>query len=278
MSDNKIIANSMRFLFLFKFAPVESVFNKISLVRGLQIGLIYMMSMEFFYLLWFNLYFTIIIAAAFAYTFLLSLFRFALFGYLLFCVFTKKNFAWFYWPTIFSHQFMYLQVLNWFLFELFMISNLYAGFIRQQEESVTRSAMSAGAAVGWTIISLIFMVVNLYATFLLFSYTKKLGLGEDQDDSLINRRDTNAPRYNPPNDFVKENLLPNSTIIHVNSNNNVDYSNEEKISLTDQRDVTYALANQSAIVTDTVLPSGLRIPASREGKVWRVIGNDILLL
>jgi hypothetical protein len=114
---------------------------------------------------------------------------------------------------------------------------------------------------------LIYIIVATYSTYMLYSFTKTLGLSRFalRDNVSITRGNV----YLPPN-------------LNCPSASQDNWSRTsftcEKIILTYPSDIIFAQNVQNSIVDNTVLPSGIVVPPSNNGMRWRVIGNEILLI
>jgi hypothetical protein len=62
----------------------------------------------------------------------------------------------------------------------------------------------------------------------------------------------------------------------LNTPMNTPYSS--KIVLAHPDDLVFAQNSQNAVINDAVLPSGIRVPSGVDGKAWRVVGNEIMLI
>jgi hypothetical protein len=65
--------------------------------------------------------------------------------------------------------------------------------------------------------------------------------------------------------------------IDINETQSIVMLYPDRISLSNPDDIIYSQNSQNAIVNEVVLPSGIKIPVSREGKDWRVSGTEIVL-
>jgi hypothetical protein len=110
----------------------------------------------------------------------------------------------------------------------------------------------------------IFYFLTLY---FYFSYTKSLGQGAHPVNTVTRS-------YMPP-------VVIQPAYVYTNSQSTQSipmFDNMNTIALTNQNDIVFAQGHQDAIVNDTVLPSGIRVPSGVEGKMWRIIGNEVILI
>jgi hypothetical protein len=70
-----------------------------------------------------------------------------------------------------------------------------------------------------------------------------------------------AGAYIPP-------TTSNTTIIHV----------PERIALKHPEDIAFAKTAQGSVVNGAVLPSGIAVPAQLNGKNWKLMGNEVVLV
>jgi hypothetical protein len=102
-------------------------------------------------------------------------------------------------------------------------------------------------------------------------------------ETVVQQYGTN-PQYNinqVPTNPYNQNVSFNPTgVTYQNNFNQNTYDNYqmEKLILTHQDDINFASRNQNAIVSDMTLPSGIRVPSPMEGRVWRIVGSEVLLL
>ena len=197
--------------------------------------------------------------------------------------------------------------------------------------------------VVYVIYILISTALTLYFNYIIFSYTKQIGLGnialiEGQFVTNINQvniqpnngyippqnsndalrpnqvyyqpgmNNTNPPMMNNTNPPMMNNTNPsmmtntNPPMINTpynNMNNQTSFqpiqnyqvpSQEYNINsfttnnlpnyftLNDPNDLAFAQISQNALVSDSILPSGFKVPSSRDGKNWRIAGNMIVLI
>jgi hypothetical protein len=122
--------------------------------------------------------------------------------------------------------------------------------------------------------------MDVYFYYVLFSFTKHLGLGNEA--LIVNNRPVNIPQaanLDPRNTsaFLPANNQSSSSL-EVRVNEFSQYPNLEKIVLNYPNDITFAQSAQNAIVNNLALPSGFKIPPGRDGKSWKIEGNEILLV
>jgi hypothetical protein len=137
------------------------------------------------------------------------------------------------------------------------------------------------------------VILNIYSLYVLFSFTKYLGLGnlEIIDSNpppiavpLSMSNNTTELLNQPVTDY--RNIVNNATSLVIGAQNEVSDINDinshsmivlEKIALTSSIDISFAQSAQNAIVNDLVLPSGVRVPTGKHGMCWRIAGTDIIL-
>jgi hypothetical protein len=137
--------------------------------------------------------------------------------------------------------------------------------------------------------SLFYYVIYVVMIYFYYSYTKNLGMSRNPpvlvNNTTIAYVHTNqvVSAYVPPQTVtVAHTVQP--AYLNVNSypqGEQVVYPTLNSISsipLTHPGDVAFAQVNQNAIVSDATLPSGLKVPGCAEGKVWRIIGNEVILI
>jgi hypothetical protein len=123
---------------------------------------------------------------------------------------------------------------------------------------------------------LIFICINVYIYYILFSFTKHFGLGNEA--LIFNNKPTSVPVNHDSRNLSA--LLPannQSTELVINSTF-TQYPGLEKIVLNYPNDITFAQSAQNAIVNNLVLPSGFKIPPGRHEKSWKIEGNEIVLV
>jgi hypothetical protein len=136
---------------------------------------------------------------------------------------------------------------------------------------------------------------NVYTLYIFYSYTKHLGLG---NLAIING--TYAAAVNTTSNYgeilvapgtVRSNLsvlnignpLTNTGVANINDANACQTGSsypsfEDKIVLSLPGDIAFCQTAQNAIINGIILPSGLKVPAGKDGKNWRVIGSEIILI
>jgi hypothetical protein len=113
----------------------------------------------------------------------------------------------------------------------------------------------------------------IYSSWTFFWFTKDLGKKTTENDELLDHTISENLGYIPPNSIASE--------IHVDETNyhsSLDTPDSSKIVLIHPQDLTFAQNSQNAVVNDAVLPSGMRVPSGVDGKAWRVVGNEIMLI
>jgi hypothetical protein len=119
------------------------------------------------------------------------------------------------------------------------------------------------------------VLINLYVAYLMFSFTKHLGLGNLDVINGIN-----------PNALIPGSLRNITTLVigrdpTTSEINYVEAESEyislEKIVLKDPKDIQFAESAQEAIVNGMILPSGVKIPIPVDNKTWKIVGNEIIL-
>jgi hypothetical protein len=115
----------------------------------------------------------------------------------------------------------------------------------------------------------LYILVSTYSSYMLFSYTKNLGIG------VLSHKETSITRGNV---YIPPNLTNASYSADEWSRTSGHSFACEKIILTHQNDIIFAQNAQNSIVDGSVLPSGIVVPPSSNGMRWRVFGNEILLI
>jgi hypothetical protein len=127
------------------------------------------------------------------------------------------------------------------------------------------------------IIILIFICINVYIYYILFSFTKHLGLGNEI--LISNNKPTSIPQNNQDSRNLSALLPPNNQSTELIINNTfTQYVSLEKIVLNFPNDITFAQSAQNSIVKNLVLPSGFETPSGRDGTSWKIEGNEIVLV
>ena len=85
----------------------------------------------------------------------------------------------------------------------------------------------------------------------------------------------NVQGYNSLNPNLNNQIPPQNQEYNIN-NYNVNLPNF--YTLYDPNDLSFAQISQNAIVNDATLPSGFKVPSSRDGKNWRISGNTVILI
>jgi hypothetical protein len=136
------------------------------------------------------------------------------------------------------------------------------------------------------------IALHLFIALVGYSFIKTIGIHE----LVIFQNETSF--YTPP--VISEKLTPGSDVIlSINALNgnklNIDCNGQcscddsnseetaypivcEKIILCTQEDISFANSAHNAIVNNAILPSGLVVPEGREGRLWRVFGNEVILV
>jgi hypothetical protein len=122
-----------------------------------------------------------------------------------------------------------------------------------------------------------FIALNVYILYMFYSFTKHLGLGNVE---IING--VVAPNAIPLNVNLNTNYR-NISVLTVGPVANApadinSYPSFDKITLASPVDLSFAQSAQNAVISDVVLPSGVKVPSARDGKQWRIVGNEVLLL
>jgi hypothetical protein len=117
-----------------------------------------------------------------------------------------------------------------------------------------------------------YMLITYNAVFMLYSFTKNLGLALNLNlnyttDGFVSSEENNSVRYH-------KHLLGEKDFSRTSSS----FFCCDKIVLSDPNDLIFVNTIQNSIVDNVVLPSGVVVPGSVNGMRWRVIGNEILLL
>jgi hypothetical protein len=136
--------------------------------------------------------------------------------------------------------------------------------------------------------ALLITAMNFYKLYIIFSFIHHLG------DGNIELIDGKALRLNATSNYgeilvkpVGNNNVksvnigtPGQTQICVNmdKDENGEFSMTDRVTLTNSLDITFAQSAQNAVISEVTLPSGVKVPAARDGKNWRIVGNEILLI
>jgi hypothetical protein len=114
------------------------------------------------------------------------------------------------------------------------------------------------------------VMLNVYVTYACLSFTKHLAMG---NIDLINGK-LNLTGYEGVNTLI---IGHGFTDDDISSLNRVQFAVLEKIVLNNPLDLTFAQSAQGAMVSGIALPSGIKVPDAREGKIWKIKGNEIVL-
>jgi hypothetical protein len=117
---------------------------------------------------------------------------------------------------------------------------------------------------------ILWVILNVYVTYTCLSFTKHLAMG---NIDLINGK-LNLTGYEGVNTLV---IGHGFTDDDISSLNRVQFAVLEKIVLNNPLDLTFAQSAQGAMVSGIALPSGIKVPDAREGKIWKIKGNEIVL-
>jgi hypothetical protein len=125
----------------------------------------------------------------------------------------------------------------------------------------------------------VLVCLNLYVTYIMFSFTKHLGLGNEDILNGVRPIAISSLNVQAPNDFTNTSLLIGLNPTDINSfNTSGQFVSLDKIVLNDPRDVQFAQSAQQAIVNGMALPSGISIPIPPDNRTWRIVGSEILLV
>jgi hypothetical protein len=124
-----------------------------------------------------------------------------------------------------------------------------------------------------------FVCLNLYVTYLMFSFTKHLGL--ENLEIIDGVQSALIPNAGATSDYRNITTLvigQNPTVTDINSLNTAgQFTSLDKVVLNDPRDIQFAQSAQQAVVNGMTLPSGVRIPVPSDSRTWRIVGSEILL-
>jgi hypothetical protein len=128
------------------------------------------------------------------------------------------------------------------------------------------------------ITAVIMTAKNFYSLYIIYSFIHHLA---DGNIDLIEGR---AFRLNDTSNFSEVLVRPAVRRIYVancgqtqtEGTETNEYSMVDKITLTNAFDLTFAQSAQNAVISGVTLPSGLRVPIAKDGKDWRIVGNEIL--
>jgi hypothetical protein len=148
--------------------------------------------------------------------------------------------------------------------------------------------------------------LNVYILFIFYSFTKHLGLGTLPTGPVVVHHPSNYGEiFVPPTSARNATMLniggnsgnlTNTGVTNINSVSNINDTTPyhqtyqatqinnsypsfvEKIVLANPVDVSFAQTAQNAVVDEVILPSGIKVPVGRDGKSWRIIGNEIVLI
>jgi hypothetical protein len=135
--------------------------------------------------------------------------------------------------------------------------------------------------VSFTVLAVLMNSFSVYVAYLVFSFTKHLGLGNlDLINGLISRNaipNAHIPTsgYGNITTLVIGQNLTNTDINLINTG--CQFNSLEKIVLTDPRDLLFAQSAHEAIVNGMTLPSGVRVPYPSDSRAWKIVGNEIIL-
>jgi fumarate reductase subunit C len=285
MVDNKQKAEKLEFICKKqKIQPADSAILGVSLKVSTSLGILSFLSQELIFIpmLWDN--FNRNPQFWFIYFFLISIARIVTcirFGQAL----SKNNFT----QSVKAYRILKsltcLQVVNFIISLVSYMLQLRCGDFWFQQMFRIEDLLEAGLLV----------VLNVYTLYIFYSYTKHLGLG---NFALINVANTAA--VNTSSNYgeilvapgtARSNLsvlnvgnpLTNTGVTNINDANACQAGSsypsfEDKIVLNHPGDIAFCQTAQNAIINGIVLPSGLKVPSGKDGKNWRVIGNEITLI
>jgi hypothetical protein len=294
---------SMKFLFFLNVSPITSLLCGISLILGTQVICLIGIIAEILCLTLININYE---ATAF-YTILV----FAIIRCLILLIIVygscKRHFMVCYFGNA-VNQFLFIinQLMGFILFIC-----ICAGTIRLKYKG-SYYAVNGVGILSAIIFYVLGFVINLYFCYVIFSMTKELGMGNLDVRVEPTQCNTTTPNtipysYNPPT-YAQPKVLQTDPCTYeasppsnINNNAVLDYqcsmrtevgsrrrSNaianvsypafEDKILLFDPNDIAFAKMSQNTIVNDSTLPSGLKVPPGKEGRVWRIIGTEVILI
>jgi hypothetical protein len=285
MVDNKQKAEKLEFICKKqKIQPADSAILGVSLKVSTSLGILSFLSQELIFIpmLWDN--FNRNPQFWFIYFFLISIARIVAcirFGQAL----SKNNFT----QSVKAYRILKsltcLQVVNIVVCLISYILQLRCGDFWFQQMFRIEDLLEACVLV----------VLNVYTFYIFYSYTKHLGLG---NLAIING--TYAAAVNTTSNYgeilvapgtVRSNLsvlnignpLTNTGVANINDANACQTGSsypsfEDKIVLSLPGDIAFCQTAQNAIINGIILPSGLKVPAGKDGKNWRVIGSEIILI
>jgi hypothetical protein len=275
MSDQKEKAKNLKFAFCLKMQEADFFLFNYSLKFGSTFGLVALILQEalFHYCL---SYFIIIIDIVYTYLIIWSVVR-LLVAFVTFWAIQKKNFKKLVKCLKGIKVITAIQIFNSLVLLVLALlhMDLGVGFYGQNWGYKSSKYMYILEELFYPGLAMLFLILmNVYTYYILFSFTKHLGLG---NEALVFN---NRPRYVPQVSLDSRNT---SAFLPANSQSSFmgefsQYPNLEKIVLNYPNDITFAQSAQNAIVNNLVLPSGFKIPTGRDGKSWRIEGNEILLV
>jgi hypothetical protein len=188
------------------------------------------------------------------------------------------------------------------ILQLIILIAVWFGWVHLENEGQTYLLDGLAVFSGF-ILYLITVLLNLYYCYIIYSMTKELGSGNlilnqsgfgeiSRSNTAMSNKGYNPPIYTQPtvgeqgssflpinegNDSFRKDSDMDLGSSRRRSNARVSHS-DEKIVLCDPSDLSFAQFSQNTIVDDSTLPSGLKVPSGREGRVWRIIGSEILLI
>jgi hypothetical protein len=266
MADIKTKAEQMKFFWRFNKLANSAVCG-LSLRKGTQYGLFSLIALEMLWLTFFPVY-TGIRDFSLIYLVIWTLVRFAV---LICCqrFSLGDNFEDCLKGTYTIQTMTVCNLLNTCVTLIAMGGSLFGAYVPHLHEMEFLVPLAA------------FVCLNLYVTYLMFSLTKHLGLGNiDIIDGI--RSSTLIPNAEAASDYKNITTLvigQNQMVTDINSlNTSGQFVLLDKIVLNDPRDVQFAQSAQQAIVNGMTLPSGISIPISSDSRTWRIVGSEILLV
>jgi hypothetical protein len=107
-------------------------------------------------------------------------------------------------------------------------------------------------------------------------------LGTYVPPHMILSSTNNCGQFNQELNSAIVNPQVHITVVEPDANQcpslNASYVYGSKITLMHPDDLLFAKNFQNSVVNEVTLPSGIRVPNGVEGKAWRIVGNEIILI
>jgi hypothetical protein len=265
MTDNKRTAESMKFLTKYDYSVTGSIYN-LSLRTNTKLGLYTLAFIEFLFHFFLSYILPMPEDPLYLFAIVGSVLRLFIFYYSLTAI-NCNDFEKCYKGTILLQIATGMHTINCLVLSLAIIL----------EKSIFGYRVHLDCSWPLIILGACSVIFNLYVSYLMFSFSKHLGMG---NLDIIDGINQNALMSGSKVSFISTTTLvigdntPSHDINYLKARSA--YISIDKIMLTDPRDVQFAQSVPEAVVNGMTLPSGIKIPYS-DGKYWRIQGNEIIL-